>query len=239
MRRLFLLPLLLAAALPVQGDLLLLQPFGAVGAPPPDPWHFAGLPHQRKPPTRFAVVDLDSRRALRVEAESSYGNLVHPLHVEADHLKLSWHWRVDDFVEDADLRKRAGDDSAVKVCVLFDLPMAQVPFVERQVLRMARAATGAVLPASTVCYVWDARLPAGTALHNAYTHRVRYLVLESGPAQARRWVAERRDVAADFTRLFGDESDAVPPVIGVAIGADADNTHGHSLAYVADLVLAP
>lgn len=238
MRRCLLL-LLLATALPVQGDLLLLQPFGAAGAPPPHPWHFAGLPHQRKPATRFSVVDLDGRRALRVEADSSYGNLVHPLHVEADGLHLSWQWRVDDFVEDADLRKRKGDDTAIKVCVFFDLPLGQVPFVERQMLRMARAASDEVLPASTVCYVWDARLPAGTALHNAFTHRVRYLVLRSGPAQATRWQAERRDIAADFTSLFGDESAQVPPVIGVGVGADADNTQGRSLAYVAELRLAP
>ena len=36
-----------------------------------------------------------------------------------------------------------------------------------------------------------------------------------------------------------DESKEVPPVTGVAVGADADNTHGHSLAHVADLVLEP
>ena len=238
MRRL-LLPFLLAAALPVRGDLLLLQPFGPVGAAPAEPWQFAGLPHQRKPATRFAVVDLDGRRALRIEADASYGNLVHPLHVQADGLKLAWQWRVDDFVEDADLHQRGGDDSAVKVCVFFDLPMGRVPFVERQVLRMARAASHQALPASTVCYVWDTKLPAGTSLHNAFTHRVRYIVLESGPALGKRWVAERREIAADFTRLFGDESAAVPPVIGIAVGADADNTRGRSLAYVADLVLAP
>jgi len=27
--------------------------------------------------------------------------------------------------------------------------------------------------------------------------------------------------------------------VGIAVGADADNTHGHSVAHVADLVLAP
>lgn len=229
----------IAAALPVQADGPLLQPLGAAGEPPPAPWHLAGLPRQRKPLTQFTVIDLDGRRALRIEADGSYGNLVHPLRTEADALKLSWQWRVDQLLEAADLRQKSGDDIAAKVCVFFDEPMSQVPFVERQLLRMARAASDEPLPAATVCYVWDSRLPEGTALYNAYTHRVRYIVVQSGPAQLRRWVAERRDVAADFRLLFGDESPQVPAIVGVGVGADADNTGGRSLAHVADLVLAP
>lgn len=229
----------LAAVLPAPADGPLLQPLGAAGEPPPAPWHVAGLPHQRKPFTQFSVVDLDGRRALRIEADESYGNLVHPLRVEAGGLKLAWQWRVDQLVEAADLRQKSGDDMAAKVCVFFDEPMAQVPFVERQLLRMARAASDEPLPAATVCYVWDVRLAEGTALYSAFTHRVRYLVAQSGPAQLRRWVTERRDVAADFRLLFGDECPQVPAIVGVGVGADADNTHGHSLAYVADLVLGP
>jgi hypothetical protein len=52
-------------------------------------------------------------------------------------------------------------------------------------------------------------------------------------------VAERRDVAADFAKLFGDESDRVPTIIGVAVGADADNTRSHSLGHVAGIALEP
>ncbi|MBX3607733.1 MAG: DUF3047 domain-containing protein [Piscinibacter sp.] len=217
----------------------MLQPFGAAGEAPSPPWQVALLPRQREPATRFTVVDLDGRRALRVEAEASYGNLVHPLQVEAAGLKLAWQWRIDDYVDGADLRRRDGDDTPLKVCVFYDQPLAQLPFVDRQLLRLARSRSGTALPAATLCYVWDPRLPAGTTLHNAYTQRLRYLVLDSGADRTRRWIAQRRDIAADFLRLFGDESDRVPPVIGVAVGADADNTMGHSLAYVADLVLAP
>ena len=44
---------------------------------------------------------------------------------------------------------------------------------------------------------------------------------------------------ADFVRAFGDESKEVPPLIGVAVGADADNTGLHTVAYVSDVVLTP
>lgn len=231
--------MLLAPAGSAQADVPLLEPFGTAGRTINAPWHLAGLPHQKKPFTRFSVVDLDGRRALRVEADASYGNLVHPLRLDGTALTLSWAWRVDEFVAESDLTTKNGDDTAAKVCVFFDLPIKQVPFVERQLLRMVRAASDEPLPASTVCYLWDRTLPAGTALDNAFTHRVRYLVLRSGAPARARWQSERRDVAADFLKLFGNESTQIPPIIGVAVGADADNTHGHSVAHVADLVLAP
>jgi Protein of unknown function (DUF3047) len=220
----------------------LIAAFPATGDTPPAPWHIAGLPHQTKPFTRFALADVDGRRALRVQADESYGNLVHPLVLAApatSSVHLSWQWRVDQLIADANLREKGGDDTALKVCVFFDLPLDKVPLFERQLLRLARTQTPEPLPGATVCYVWDARLAAGTTIDNAYTRRVRYLVLETGPAQPHQWVHERRDLAADFTRLFGAESAQVPPVVGVAVGADADNTHGHSLGHVADLVLEP
>lgn len=189
--------------------------------------------------TRFDVVDLDGRRALRVEADRSYGNLVHSLSGSAAPLQLSWQWRVDQALAAADLNTKAGDDAAVKVCVFFDLALDKIPFGERQLLRMARARTSEPLPGATLCYVWDTRAPVDTAIRNAYTRRVRYLVLQSGPAHLGQWRAERRDVAADFIRLFGTESAQMPPVVGIAVGADADNTDGRSLAYVADLVAQP
>jgi hypothetical protein len=44
-------------------------------------------------------------------------------------------------------------------------------------------------------------------------------------------------VAADFLRLFGDESAEVPLLLGVAVGADADNTQAHTVAHVDAMVL--
>ena len=197
-----------------------------------------GLPRQKKPFTSFSIVELDGRSAVRIEADNSYGNLVYPLSPARAVARISWLWRADELLDD-DLRTKSGDDTALKVCVFFDLPLEKVPFVERQLLRAVRTQSSEPLPAATVCYVWDAHLPVGTAIPNAFTKRVRYKVLESGPARLHRWTPEQRDLAADFIELFGDESKEVPPVTGVAVGADADNTHGHSLAHVADMVLEP
>jgi len=217
-----------------------LMPFGSAGGPAQAPWKVVGLPQQTKPFTRFSVVEIDGKRAVKIEADESYGNLVHPVKSMAAPAHLAWSWRVEKPLENADLREKRGDDTAVKVCVFFDMAMENVPFADRQLLRFARSKTTDPVPTATICYVWDQKLPAGTAIDNAFTRRQRYIVVESGNDRLDRWVAEKRDLAADFTKLFSDESGTVvPPIVGVAVGADSDNTKAHSVSYVSGLVLEP
>lgn len=194
-------------------------------------WRFVGIAH--KTPTRFAAVELDGAPALRIEAEGSYGNLVHALPAGTAAGVLQWQWQVEQRNDAADLTRRGGDDTTLKVCALFDLPDERVPFVERQLLRIARKVSGEPLPAAVLCYVWDAALAPGSALDSPYSRRVRYLIARGPEAPLQRWLDERHDLAADFRRLFGDESpDALPPLTALVIGADADNTHARSVGFV-------
>lgn len=217
-----------------------LEPLDAgVGPAAPAPWQVAGLPKQALPYSRFSMIELDGKRVLRLDADRSYGNLVHPLAKDEPGRFLSWRWRVDVPNERANLRVRGGDDSAAKVCVMFDLPLQALPFLDRQVVQLARLRSTEMLPTATVCYVWDAQFPPGTVLDNPYTRRVRLIVVRGQGTPLATWRQERRDVHADFLRLFGDEASEVPAIVGVGIAADADNTQGRSLAYVADLRLEP
>ena len=195
-------------------------------------WQPVGLPQQSLPRTRYTSVALDGLPALRLSAEGSYGHLLHAWPAGQPLGRLQWQWRLDQPNPAADLRQKAGDDSPVKVCVLFDAPLDSVPFVERQLLRLARARSGQDLPAATLCYVWDSRLPAGSVLDNAYTRRMRLIVLRGPDSPTGQWLSESVDVAADAQRLFGSEWRQLPPVQAVLVGADADNTRGRSLAHV-------
>jgi Protein of unknown function (DUF3047) len=211
----------------------LVSPVGS-GSEPAAPWRIVGLPQQAMPLTRFTVVAQGGERVLRVEAERAYGNLVHALeNTRAG--TLTWRWRVDQPARGADLRTKSGDDTALKVCAFFDMPIARVPFVERQLLRMASSRTGETLPTATLCYVFDASLAPGTLLRNAYTQRVRYIAAGGTPGP---WREERHNLAADFLRAFGDESREVPALGAIVIGADTDNTGSHSIGHVSDLRLS-
>jgi hypothetical protein len=199
-------------------------------------WQVIGLPKQAFPLTRFTVETVDGRPAVRIDADRSYGNLVQAV---AGGRTLSWQWKLDRPVAGADLRHKAGDDAALKVCALFDLPLEALGLIEAAKMRMARAVSGEWLPAATLCYVWDPALPAGTLLLNAHSPRLRWIVARGAGTALGSWQAESRDLHADFLRAFGDEATAVPPLKAIALGADADNTGGSSLGFVAAPALRP
>ena len=227
---------------PALGLLLASLATGAMALPPLQDgagWQVVGLPKQTLPVTRFGFTALEGQPVLRIEASASYGNLVHELPEGFGGRWLQWHWKLDTPLAAADLRSKAGDDAALKVCALFDLPLEALGLVERAKMRMARAVSGQWLPAATLCYVWDPSLPAGTLLPNAHSPRLRWIVARGSGAPLQAWQSERRDLHADFLRAFADEAQTVPPLKAIAVGADADNTGGRSVGWVAALDLQP
>jgi hypothetical protein len=215
-----------------------LAPFGVIGNTALNPvWRLSGLPGQQAAPvTRFDFNNAAGEPALQLTTDKSYGVLAHDWSGPAP-AELSWRWRVDLPLELADLATKKGDDAALKVCVMFDQPLADIPLLQRATLALARAATGQAVPHATVCYVWDKHYPAGTSGSNLYSARVRYIVLGGPPLG--QWTPQRRRVNDDFQSLFGKESPTTPPVTTVAVGADSDNTGGRSVAYLSQLRWLP
>ncbi len=197
-------------------------------------WRPAQLPDARIPRGNFSAVLIDGEATLRLKTERSYGTLLHAW-AGAPAGLLRWQWRLDQPLAAADIRQRGGDDAALKVCAMFDQPLADMPFIERNTLRLARAASGQALPAATVCYLWDTRYPAGTSGANPYSARVRYIVLQGPSALRGQFISEQRDLARDFLQLFGSETAQIPPLIAIAVGADSDNTQGSSLGFLRGL----
>jgi hypothetical protein len=209
-----------------------------LGEPPA--WKEVLLPRQAIPRTQFSVVPMDGAQVLRVESNASYGTLVHAVAAgDAMSGHLAWRWRLDKAIQGTDLWRKRGDDAAVKVCAMFDMPMDAVPFVERQTLRVARALSGMEeLPTATICYVWDPNQKADAVIPNAFSRRMRWIVLRGRGTALGQWETERRDLHADFLRAFGDEAKVVPALLNVVVGADADSTDGSGLAYIGEVELS-
>jgi len=231
---------LLAALLEVgsvlAADRVAIAPFSGMAAGELQaPWREIRL--QGIKPARFELVADEGTTVLRARADAAAGSAATT--VDADpRAWLSWRWKVDRVVEGADMSRKAGDDFAARVYVFFDLPLESLSFTDRVRIAVARVIYGREVPAAAICYVWDNRNPVGTAIPNAYTGRVRMIVLESGSARAKAWVAERRDLEQDYRTAFAMLPDAaVPRVSGLAVGADTDQTGESATAWFGDLRL--
>ena len=205
----------------------------------PAPWRLVGLPKGKAPLAQLDITTLGYERVLRLATDKSYGTALLELNpaVLAPGRTLKWRWRLEQPLLMADLKLKETDDAPLKVCAMFDMPLDKLGFWERNLVRLARSSSGEKIPAATLCYVWDHKLPVDSALPNAYSKRLRYIVLDSGEQKLGQWVNHERDLAVDLQRAFGHEFDTPPPLTALAVGADSDNTQGKSLAYVGDLVL--
>lgn len=230
-----LLALVLAPLAPAAATIELAPFSRAPAGAPPAPWKPATSPKIARH-THYEVVSLDGVHVLRARADASYANLVHELPPGTIATRLAWRWRIERPVEGADLTRKSGDDVPARVCALFDLPLARLSAGDRFRMRLGRMLFDPKLPAAAICYVWDAKIPAGTWLTNAYTDRVRMLVLRQGSTG--RWFDESRDLRADFAAAFAQESQGgLPPLAAVVLSADADDTASAALSYFGDVVL--
>ncbi len=209
---------------------------GCATPPPPAPaappdagdWQPFALPG--KALTRYEWADKDGRRAVMASADRSASmwrkRVVDTGAQKAGEVKFSW-W-VQDVVPSADLADMEQADAPVRVMFGFGGDIASLPLSTRMLFDLAQALTGEQPPYATLVYVWDPRLPVGTVVKNPRSDRIRNLVVDSGPEQLRRWRDHRRDLAADFRLVFGEEPG---PLTTIALMTDSDNTRSKAKAW--------
>jgi hypothetical protein len=230
---------ILACAQPA-GSAAALAPFSAAtpGAGLPAGWRIATLPRVAR--SEVTLDTLEDATVLRVRSHASAGGaafaFVPPL---APRARLSWRWKVDRVVANADLATKAGDDFAARVYVFFDIPLTELPWPDRVKLRLARLLRGRDVPSAGICYVWDNRHAKGAISPNPYVPQVRTFVLESGRESAGAWREERRDLEADFRAAFPERTAPVPAVTGIAAGNDTDQTGERATAWFGDFRWEP
>ncbi|TVO69091.1 MAG: DUF3047 domain-containing protein [Denitromonas halophila] len=233
--------LCLSAALitPLGATALTTQPAPFTDAPtgtPPASWVYTQI-NKDLPGTDFSIVQESTGKVLRAYSKSAASSLVYTLpDAVTANTRLQWRWKVSEAVPKSAMANKATDDYAARVYVFFDYDKSRLPFTDRVKIDMARTLYGADLPTAALCYVWGTADAIGAIAPNPYTDRVRMIVLQRGDAKAGQWIAESRDLAADFQAAFGEPA---PAVTGIALGADTDNTGATVEARFGDLQLVP
>ena len=198
-------------------------------------WQHQGLPKVERR-NSFEIVDDAGRRVLRVRSASSASTwIARPAGEVGERPSLQWQWKVSRAVVGSDVGTKQGDDYAARLYVLFDLPASRLSLADRVKMQAARTLSGSDVPAAALCYVWGRAQPPGSSAWNAYTNRLRMIVVDSGDALAMQWRPVQRDLRRDWDEAFGG---AMPPISAIAVGADTDNTGESVDAWFSDIVLA-
>ena len=204
-------------------------------APPPG-WEALTFPRVPRH-TRYLVVPDGESWVLRAESDAAASGLYRALDLDPKVYRiLSWRWKVENVLAKADPRRKEGDDYAARVYVAFRYEPTAATLWERSRYGAYRLLHGRYPPGLVLNYVWESRLPIGTALDNAYTDRAKIIVVRNGAADVGRWVTERRDLYEDYRRIVGGEP---PRIAGIALMTDTDDTGERAVAYYDGLTLGP
>jgi len=115
---------------------------------------------------------------------------------------LEWTWKATALPTGGDLRRKETTDMAAQVYVVW--------------LRFPT-----LLRSRIIGYVWDTTTPMTTIAKSQKTGTVTFVVVRSGSAELGKWLMERRNVAEDYTKIFGESPDN-PRVI--TISSDSNDT---------------
>jgi hypothetical protein len=185
--------------------------------------------------SRYSLVADEGVQVVRAETSGGASGLIARLHIQPDDsLVLTWRWKVSNVFEKGDARKKSGDDYPARIYIAFQFQPEKAGFFERAKRKAAEVLFDETLPGNALNYIWANSLPKGEIVPNPYTDKTMMVAVNSGNQKAGQWVAVKRDIVADYRKAFGE---APPPIIGIAIMSDSDNTGESATAWYGDIQL--
>jgi len=209
--------LLLVAAVAAAADQVVVEdwksyPLGTKGIPP-------GWEGQRwgSPAYDLTVEDVDGRRALHL-VSANEGSAISKDIKGRVNLKespiLEWTWKVVTLPAKGDSRKKDTDDQAAQIYVGWP--------------RFPEAVRSRIIG-----YVWDTTAPVGTIVKSEKTGTITYVVVRSGKDDLGKWVTERRNVAEDFRKIYGETPEGPG---GLSVAIDSNDTKSSAESYIGPIV---
>jgi len=171
--------------------------------------------------TRYSLEFFEGTEVARAESNCGASGLV--LRLDAIDIEqtplLSWRWRVDRGLDLLAEQTKAQDDFAARVYIMFELDPDRASTLQKLRHGLAKLIYGETIPGSALNFVWTSRLPAGTVWDNPFVASAKMIALAQGASAG--WRTETVDVAARYRELFGAP---IPPLLGLAIMSDSDNS---------------
>lgn len=160
-----------------------------------------------------ALVFDGESQALKLRSEVSSFSLNKELGIDLTKTPyLEWQWKITELPTGGDFRRRATDDQAAQLFVVFNWGMFRK---------------------EAIVYIWDSTAPVGTMARAPSPPlypflKIHAVVVRSGEAEKGKWITETRNVVEDYKRLFGNEPKNVK---GIRIQINSQHTQSQAEAY--------
>ena len=203
------------------------------GGPYPDSWKPLTF-HKIDEHTEYSLVEDDGTVVVKAVSRGSSSGLTREVTIDPKEYPIvEWRWKIENVLHKGDVTTKAGDDYPARLYITFVYDESKIGFWDQAQYELARLLHGKYPPTGAINYIWESRSPVGTMVPNPYTDRVKMIVIESGADKVGQWVAESRNLYEDYQKAFGDDP---PPISGVAVMTDTDNTQESAVAYYGDIV---
>lgn len=167
--------------------------------------------------TKYTIAKEGTNSVLRGTAQSAATGLgVKFDGLEPEGATLSWRWKIDKIPEGGSDNKKSTFDHTARLFVAFKTFIG---------------------PPRTINYVWANTVPVGKTFHHPSSGRARFIVLNSGNAGTNEWHSFKRNIAADWKTLFGN--DDIPEIVGLGFMTDSDGTGTIVTGWYDDIELVP
>lgn len=184
--------------------------------------------------TSYQLVRLDGAVVVKAVTNQSASGLIRKMRIDLNQYPvIEWRWRIENIYETGNAKKKSGDDYPARIYIAFQYDPDEAGFFEKVKFEAIKAIHGEYPPAASINYIWGSQTPVGETVPNPYTERVQMIVVDSGKEKTGTWVKHTRNVYEDYTAAFGQ---APPPVSGIAIMSDSDNTKESATAYYGDII---
>jgi hypothetical protein len=164
----------------------------------------------------FTVVQDGPKKALHLRSRRDSSTISKEVKVDVRETPiLEWQWKALTLPRGADARRKATDDQALQLYVVFE----RFPSFARSRI---------------IGYIWDSSAPEGAIVRSEKSGLITYVVVRSGAKDLGKWLTESRNVLEDYLRIYGEEPGE--PARAVSIASDSDDTKSSAEGYVGEIL---
>ena len=180
--------------------------------------------------TKYTIEKDADNSYLRAESNASASGLILKKEFNViEYPKLKWRWKISNVYLKGNAEERSGDDYPLRIYVVFKYDPDKASFAQRIRYEFAKAIYGEYPPQSSLTYIWESKAHNKRIITSPFAEEAKMIILEAGGDNAGKWLQEEVNIVKDYRDAFGNMP---PPIAGLAIMNDSDNTGEKSVSYV-------